>query len=427
MDKQTVVNIFKATQPKLKKGLDEYLQNIGRKTVNGDGYLYSQGKHPVLLVAHMDTVHTKSPKTILWSEDGNTIMSLEGIGGDDRCGVIIILEILKKYDCSVVFLEDEEIGCVGAKKFGKSGIDIGEINYAVEFDRKGGNDYVFYKTYNPDFEEHIKKFGFVKAAGSCSDISYIADDFKIEAVNISSGYHSPHCWYEYVKLDEVADIIERATKMIGTKTKKFEYAEPTVVKYTTTPRTNISYFDDDYYTSSYYKDWCNSYTKKKEEDNPVWLTDEDVILIVGGKQKENFGKIYMDNKSKLYWDSKLTNGIKDGFAIGRKSHYSCTYWGASRDFPDQLYKLDGGISDDLPPYYIDKGQAKLVHDGKEEDFVRVFMDSNGDLYQDIWLTKKLNKTARLVENETLVDLDYSSIAVLFPQQSYKLNRGGAKK
>jgi hypothetical protein len=427
MNKKTIENIFKATQAELKSALETDLTGGGREILSQDGFLYSKGTHPVLLVAHMDTVHKESPKTILYSKDGNTIMSLEGIGGDDRCGIIMILEILQKYDCSVVFLEDEEIGCVGARKFCKAGIDLGDINYAVEFDRKGGNDYVFYKDYNKDFEAHIKKFGFVKATGSCSDISHIAPTFKIEAVNISCGYYCPHCWYEYVKLDEMYDIIERATKMIGTKTKKFEYAEPTVVKYTTTPRTNISYFDDDYYTSNYYKDWCNSYTKKKKEDDPVWLTDEDVILIVGGKQKENFGKIYMDNKSKLYWDSKLTNGIKDGFAIGRKSHYSCTYWGASRDFPDQLYKLDGGISDDLPPYYIDKGQAKLVHDGKEEDFVRVFMDSNGDLYQDIWLTKKLNKTARLVENETLVDLDYSAIAVLFPQQSYKLNRGGAKK
>lgn len=337
MNKKTIENIFKATQTELKSALETYLTGGGREILSQDGFLYSKGTHPVLLVAHMDTVHKESPKTILYSKDGNTIMSLEGIGGDDRCGIIMILEILQKYDCSVVFLEDEEIGCVGARKFCKSGIELGDINYAVEFDRKGGNDYVFYKDYNKDFETHIKKFGFVKATGTCSDISHIAPTFKIEAVNISCGYYCPHCWYEYVKLDEMYDIIERATKMIGAKTEKFDYVEPQYSKSVVTPK--ITYFDDNYYQTSFYdKTWYHDSVPPKKED-PIWLAPDQVILIVGMEQVK-FDKIYMDSSGKIYKDKELKNEIKNGYLIGTKYHYTQSYWSVTRDYPKQTYTLE---------------------------------------------------------------------------------------
>ena len=44
-------------QMALKALLQEELQARGRETIVQDGFLYSEGKHPVLLIAHMDTVH----------------------------------------------------------------------------------------------------------------------------------------------------------------------------------------------------------------------------------------------------------------------------------------------------------------------------------------------------------------------------------
>lgn len=424
MNKKTIENIFKATQTELKSALETYLIGGGREILSKDGFLYSKGTHPVLLVAHMDTVHKESPKTILYSKDGNTIMSLEGIGGDDRCGIIMILEILQKYDCSVVFLEDEEIGCVGARKFCKAGIDLGDINYAVEFDRKGGNDYVFYKDYNKDFETHIKKFGFVKATGTCSDISHIATTFKIEAVNISCGYYCPHCWYEYVKLDEMYDIIERATKMIGAKTEKFDYVEPQYSKSVVTPK--ITYFDDNYYqTSLYDKTWYHDSVPPKKED-PIWLAPDQVILIVGMEQVK-FDKIYMDSSGKIYKDKELKNEIKNGYLIGAKYHYTQSYWSLTRDYPKQTYKLKEKKSTDGNPYFVDSSQAVLYVGGKETSFGRVFINSSGTIYSDIWLTKKY-ADAELRSTKNNMKLDYVDIVEEYPDQSYILNiSGGAKK
>lgn len=426
MDKKTIENIFKATQTNLKSSLESFLQGCGRDVVSEDGFLYSKGTHPVLLVAHMDTVHKESPKTILYSKDGNTIMSLEGIGGDDRCGIIMILEILKKHDCSVVFLEDEEVGCVGARKFCKAGIDIGEINYAVEFDRKGGNDYVFYKDYNKDFEAHIKKFGFVKATGSCSDISHIAPEFKIEAVNISCGYYCPHCWYEYVKLDEMYDIIERATKMIGEKTVKFDFVEPYVTKTVASPKYTPRFYDDDYYQESIYGGpwWKNN--ARKEDEDPIWLGSDQVILIVGMEQVK-FDKIYMDSSGKIYKDKDLKNEIKNGYLIGAKYHYTQSYWSLTRDYPKQMYKLKEKKSTGGNPYFVDSNQAVLYVGGKETSFGRVFINSSGTIYSDIWLTKKYTD-AELRSTKNNMKLDYADIVEEYPDQSYILNiSGGAKK
>ena len=102
------------------RGLKEYL--IKRLNMqSGDGYCFKQGTFPVLLTAHMDTVHKKQVSNIKYYTDkvsGKIIAtSSVGIGGDDRCGIYMALKILDKVNCSVLFCEDEEIGSVGAKKF----------------------------------------------------------------------------------------------------------------------------------------------------------------------------------------------------------------------------------------------------------------------------------------------------------------------
>jgi putative aminopeptidase FrvX len=68
-------------------------------------------------------------------------MSPYGIGGDDRAGVYMIMQILKAARCHVLFCEDEETGGNGAREFTKSSIHP-EIHYIVELDRRDTNDAV---------------------------------------------------------------------------------------------------------------------------------------------------------------------------------------------------------------------------------------------------------------------------------------------
>lgn len=229
------IDICKMTQKELKAALVSVLKTFGYKPVVKDGFIYAEGTVPVLLAAHMDTVHKERCSIICSSQNGDCIMSPQGIGGDDRCGIFMILETIKELRCSVIFTEDEEVGCVGAGKFCKSGIKPGvPLNYIIEFDRKNANDAVFYDCDNPEFEEFVtdKAIGFKTAWGSCSDISDIAPHLGIAAVNLSCGYYNQHTQHEYVIMSEMLKNIERGKQLIRKPCEKpFEYIEKVYTRY----------------------------------------------------------------------------------------------------------------------------------------------------------------------------------------------------
>lgn len=128
MDIACFESILKMTQGELKEYLVHQLREQGYEPVCKNGFLYAEGTIPVLLVAHLDTVHTHRPDIICRSEDGRYLMSPDGIGGDDRAGVYMILLLMRECHCHILFCEDEEIGGIGAKKFAKSKL-YPEVNY----------------------------------------------------------------------------------------------------------------------------------------------------------------------------------------------------------------------------------------------------------------------------------------------------------
>lgn len=220
----TFEEIIRKSQQALKKVLLSELTHMGYRTKTKKGFIYAKGNVPVMLVAHMDTVHKVPVKTICYSENKRIIMSPEGIGGDDRAGVYMILQIIKKYRCHVLFCEDEEIGGIGAQKFIGNNIKP-EINYIVELDRQGSNDAVFYNCDNPEFTKFVTGFGFQEEMGSFSDISILAPGLKVAAVNISAGYYCEHSRHEYVDLWVIEKNIGLVGKMVSSSTEKFEYIE----------------------------------------------------------------------------------------------------------------------------------------------------------------------------------------------------------
>ncbi|HIX33920.1 MAG TPA: M28 family peptidase [Candidatus Gemmiger avium] len=217
--------ILRATQPELKTCLHRWLEQNGFTPVSRDGYLYAAGGVPVLLVAHLDTVHREPVRDICYNADRTVAMSPQGIGGDDRAGVWMALHILEQVRCHVVFCEDEEIGCVGARKFSRRA-QLPQVNYIVEMDRRGANDAVFYRCDNPVFTEYVCGFGLEVAYGSCSDISYIAPSIGAAAVNISCGYYCEHQRYEYIRLDQMRRNAQRIAEMVAAPSPRFEYREP---------------------------------------------------------------------------------------------------------------------------------------------------------------------------------------------------------
>ena len=224
MFKLTFEVIAQKSQADLKNTLISALYRLGYQPQARKGFIYAPGKLPVMLVAHLDTIHREMIRTVCYSKDRNIIMSPQGIGGDDRAGVYMILRIIKKCPCHVLFCEDEEIGGVGAREFTRSGVKP-NINYIVELDRRGANEAVFYECDNPDFTKMVTSFGFMEEMGSFSDISIIAPNLQVAAVNLSAGYFHEHSKHEYVDLNIVERNIERVKRLVATPSEKFEYLE----------------------------------------------------------------------------------------------------------------------------------------------------------------------------------------------------------
>ena len=212
------------TQQEVKQYMQDYLTSKQYDVKSEEGFLYAKGDIPVLLVAHMDTVHTT--QCTLTSRVDGKISSPQGIGGDDRCGIFIIANIVKDLHCSVLLCEDEEKGGIGANKFVKSEyLKSLDVNYMIEFDRMGSDDAVFYHCDNRDFIDYVTDFtGYKETTGTFSDISILAPASKICGVNLSSGYYKPHTTDEYVIYDEMMDTIGVAKALINAECDgPFEY------------------------------------------------------------------------------------------------------------------------------------------------------------------------------------------------------------
>lgn len=227
MNREQFKAICQKSQPELKQYLVTKLKKHYEHIWVHKDFVYAIGTVPICLVAHLDTVHKELPQVFV--EEADRISSPQGIGGDDRCGVYAILQIIKKHNCSVLFCCDEEIGGLGAMAFAQSSLaKQAEFNYIVELDRKGKTDAVFYDCDNPQFTDFITETGaWREDFGTYTDISEVAPEVGCAAVNLSCGYYNQHTPKEYVVPSEVDYCIDNVCKLIERTTDedKFEYIE----------------------------------------------------------------------------------------------------------------------------------------------------------------------------------------------------------
>lgn len=191
-------------------------------------YIFAKGQNTdVLMVAHIDTVHPKAPKPeeIFHDQQKNTMWSPVGIGGDDRCGVFTVLALLDRgYRPSVFFGWNEEIGCVGSAYFSTYLEDLvptqiadyilNDIPFAIQIDRRGFGESVYYDLDSQDFENYINSFGFETKIGSYSDISEICPEFGFAGVNLSAGYINEHHLNETIYVSEMFNTINKVDEIL---------------------------------------------------------------------------------------------------------------------------------------------------------------------------------------------------------------------
>ena len=195
------------------------------------------------VAAHTDTVHNWTKIQIV-QQDGILFGVDEhghrtGLGGDDKAGVFICLELLERFEnLAVALFSGEEVGCVGAQNARADFFE--QVGYVLEFDApasgllsytSGGvrlfqNDGEFIRVALPILEKH----GSTKWQDHpFSDVKALRQRFAFSCLNLSAGYHRWHGADEYVDLAETAAAVEMGQELIqalGERRYEFPVGEP---------------------------------------------------------------------------------------------------------------------------------------------------------------------------------------------------------
>lgn len=197
-------------EDKMIKFLISYLQSLPGVRLGKDSYgnLYAwkgESETYPCIVAHLDQVQRNHPRDFRAIETRDIIFGFSakehsfcGLGADDKNGILIALETLKKYDSmKAVFFKEEETGCHGSShaeiKF------FEDCRYVIQCDRRGNSDLItnigcsdlcsekFIQDIDPE------KWGYKEETGMMTDVEALKErGLNVSAVNISVAYYQPH-------------------------------------------------------------------------------------------------------------------------------------------------------------------------------------------------------------------------------------------
>jgi len=236
------LRVFQETPEQLIDDLERRLSRYGYHPLNMQSYLYAAGDLPIMLVAHCDTVfdavfrfafYNKVVKTakvkaktkpVFWDRHANVMWSPDGLGADDRAGVLGILALLEDgYRPHVLFTADEESGGIGAHDFVDFCPQYPDVDFLIELDRQGYGEAVFYDDYNAEFQSFICEHGFKNDFGLFTDISVICPAMGISGVNLSCGFYNTHQETEFFRVDSLGYTVAVVAKMLRNAVSKPRY------------------------------------------------------------------------------------------------------------------------------------------------------------------------------------------------------------
>jgi tripeptide aminopeptidase len=221
----------------MKAEIFRQIKEIDGVSVETDDYgnIYAvkgQSKTYPAYVCHIDTVHDIRDSYKVLRSDGGCYFAISedkgelkqvGVGGDDKCGIIVCIEMLyrlKNVKCA--FFLDEEGGCLGSEKGNLNFFD--NCRWAIQIDRKDKGD-IITKGKNgtvpmcsEEFEELIseigEKYGYKPCTGASTDVVKLKErGMGISCVNLSAGYYNPHRDNEYIVESELLNCLAFAKAM----------------------------------------------------------------------------------------------------------------------------------------------------------------------------------------------------------------------
>jgi len=219
--------------------------------------ILEEGEYYPMFISHTDTVHSKIDKILIKEErlqrpntfgksfDDTLVDVLKaydvegnptGIGGDDKCGIFICLELLKQIDkIKVGLFVSEETGCHGSSNCDITFLE--DVGYITQYDAPGNHlisevcSGVKLFERNGDFFQKVlpvieSGFGneMLIQSHPYTDVSQLKKKVDVSCINISCGYYNMHTKDEFVSIDDVKKSIEIGKNMVFVLgLKKYEY------------------------------------------------------------------------------------------------------------------------------------------------------------------------------------------------------------
>jgi tripeptide aminopeptidase len=256
-------------EAEMKIYISKYANDLGANVeFDKKGNLYvTKGKAKVkpCIASHMDTVHSDVKEMDVFSRNGRLIALDEnskrtGVGGDDRCGIYVALEMLRVLDdVKAVFFVEEETGCKGSNE---ANLDwFKDVSFVLQCDRKGYGTMVtkasnkshknidlVSEDFSKDISSIISSYGVETGDGGSTDVVKMkTNGLEVSVANIECGYYLPHSKDEYVEISEFEDVMNMVHSMcvsLGDKKYHHKWEKPAPVQYSSThvylPRVNVS-------------------------------------------------------------------------------------------------------------------------------------------------------------------------------------------
>ena len=236
-----------------------------------------EGEYYPMFISHTDTVHNLVDEIVVKEEyllrpytfgkdfGSEQILCLKaydkdgkptGIGGDDKCGIFICLELLRQLEkVKIALFVSEETGCHGSKMVNLDFLN--DVGYCVQYDAPGDHlishscsgtvlfdiDSDFYKIAYSAISEGFGNEMLVQAH-PYTDIMIMKQKSDLSCINMSCGYYNMHTASEFVCISDVERGIVAGKNMVDKLgLKKYEFKpEP---KPTTTTTTFFDFENED--------------------------------------------------------------------------------------------------------------------------------------------------------------------------------------
>jgi len=191
------------------------------------------------IVAHTDTVHDIHKYYKVFEDDGclfafNAETGKQvGVGGDDKVGIWIALEMLMSFDkIKCAFFHSEEMGCIGSSQADMKWFK--DVGYCLQADRRGRTDFInsisgklYSKAFKKAIKPILKEYGYKETSGAITDVGQLAENgVGVCVANMSCGYYEPHSDTEIVEFNDsnkCLDMVETIVSELGCEKYEFTF------------------------------------------------------------------------------------------------------------------------------------------------------------------------------------------------------------